>query len=86
MVKILKVLVLSFAFLGFTTSLWAQEAQLVNADTSYSSRFDHETDDGVMANLEKIKQSGLGYRFGEGSSFGVQVKNGVQVGLKVRFF
>jgi len=52
---------------------------------SYSSRFNNEQDDGVMANLAKIKRSGIGYRFGDGSSFGVTIKNGIRFGINIRF-
>ena len=85
MEKVLRVLLLVTAFMGFGTAVWSQEARPTKYDSAYSARFD-QGDEGVMANLAKIKYSGLGYRFGEGSSFGVQIKKGVQVGLKFRFF
>lgn len=84
--KFLKITLVVLTFFGIAGSAMAQESSSAKMGPTYTARFDHEIDDGVMANLAKVKQDGVGYRFAEGSSFGVQIKNGVQVGFKIRFF
>lgn len=84
--KFLKLTLVVLTFFGIVGSAMAHEVVSSKVGPNYSARFDHEIDDGVMANLAKVKQEGIGYRFGEGSTFGVQIKNGVQVGFKIRFF
>lgn len=87
MMKFLKITLVVLTTFGIAGSALAQEAASAKGDhPSYSVRFDHEADDGVMANLAKVKQNGIGYQFGEGSTFGVQIKNGVEIGFKIRFF
>ena len=83
--KFLKITLVILTFSGIATSALAQETGIVKGNTPYSLRFDHEVDDGVMANLEKIKHSGIGYRWSEGSTFGVTVDNGIKVGFNLRF-